>query len=42
MESLVPSSEPEAEENYTSIMCNEEACGEQFASEQDLDVGGGG
>ena len=32
----------EVEENYPSIMCNEEACGEQFASEQDLDGDGGG
>ena len=39
-EERVPSSE--AEENYPSIMCNEEACGEQFASEQDLDGDGGG
>ena len=42
VESLVPSSEPKAEENYPSIMCNEGTCGEQFASEQDLDGGGGG
>ena len=42
MESLVPSSEPKAEENYRSIMCNEGACGEQFASDQDLDGGGVG
>ena len=33
-EERVPSSE--AEENYPSIMCNEEACDEQFASEQEM------